>query len=117
MFQLQKNNYILIIFAVMENLTTYGNVDVEVRFQSGDRYCATLFTLENIKALMENYKTTGECNYGTYFSAFDLVIIDEISQQKIEDLVEYLIAEGELARTFEPLEPYVETNNEDEETD
>jgi hypothetical protein len=40
------------------------NVDVYVRFEDGETYVATFFTIANVESLLERYATTGECGAG-----------------------------------------------------
>lgn len=72
-----------------------GNVDVEVSFADGTRYAATFFALENIRHLMDGYKETGECGYGLYFYASDMIIVDVLSKDVIEKTIIDLIEEDD----------------------
>jgi hypothetical protein len=76
------------------------NLDLEVTLEDGDRYVATLFTLANIRRIMDQYRDTGECNNGQYFWASDMVIVHELTEEIIKSTVEDLLATGELNKAF-----------------
>ncbi|GCE20897.1 hypothetical protein [Dictyobacter kobayashii] len=76
------------------------NTDVIVTYQDGRRWVATFFTYQNIATLTEKNKKTGECFSGAYFWASDMVLIDVVSRQRIEEVIDYLIKENEFECTF-----------------
>ena len=76
------------------------NVDVEVRFKTGEQYIATFFTLANIVAILERYATSGECKGGLYFWASNMIVVKELSEQVIRTTIEDLIDHGELEQAF-----------------
>jgi hypothetical protein len=76
------------------------NVDVEVILSNGDRYVATFFTIENIRRIMERYVETGECANGKYFWASDMIIVDELTEEAIEETVRDLMISGEFFKAF-----------------
>jgi len=80
------------------------NVDVEVILDNGDRYSATFFTISNIQFLLDQYKKTGECSYGLYFWASDMIIVENISEDIIRDTVFDLLHSGEFYTSFSKLE-------------
>ena len=82
---------------------TNDNVDVEVIFDNGDRYSATFFTVRNIQFLLDQYKKTGECSYGLYFWASDMIIVENISENTIRDTVFDLLHSGEFYTSFSKL--------------
>lgn len=77
-----------------------GNVDVEVRFKTGQRYGATFFTIENIRQIMERYESTGECNQGQYFWASDMIIVQRIGEDVIRETINDLLRTGEFEQAF-----------------
>jgi len=77
-----------------------GNVDAYVSFADGTRYFATFFTIENIKDLMESYRSTGECLSGTYFWSSDMIIVESVTDSKIRETVGDLIRRGEFRDAF-----------------
>lgn len=98
-------NFELIIYSGIAGLDAEsGNVDVEVRFPTGERYAANFFTLKNIAKLVERYKTTGENNGGKYFRGNNMIILEQLTKIAITETIEHLIAAGELTYAFEKLE-------------
>lgn len=101
MINLPGDGYHIIVFSTPDDLDADDyNVDIEVVFDSDERYMATLFTVENLKTLMNRHKHSGECNSGTYFWAVDMVIVEQLTLESIQELVRYLIANDELSYTF-----------------
>lgn len=85
----------------INNVNKYNdNIDVYVHFSNGETYTVTFFTVENINTLMSKFKKTGECNYGKYFWATDMCIINEISEKAILDSIEYMLKNGEFKNIF-----------------
>lgn len=76
------------------------NVDVEVELDDGRRFCATFFTLENIRRLFAKNKTTGECHSGLYFWATDMIIVEVLTLDTIEKTVKDLLACREFESAF-----------------
>ena len=76
------------------------NTDVIVEFDSGDRWVASLFTYSNISKLVEKNKCTGECLNGKYFWGSDMILVDEVSRERIQEVIDYLINKGEFERVF-----------------
>lgn len=76
------------------------NIDVIVEFDCGDRWIASFFTYSNINKLTEKNKTTGECLNGKYFWSSDMVLVDEVSRERIAEIIEYLIDGGEFESIF-----------------
>jgi len=76
------------------------NIDVYVYFSNEEIYTATFFTVENISSLMSKFKKSGECNFGKYFWAIDMCIVDEISEKAILDSIEYMLKNGEFKNIF-----------------
>ncbi|MGB1217844.1 MAG: hypothetical protein ACPG5P_08195, partial [Saprospiraceae bacterium] len=80
-----------------------GNTDVIVTLDNKKRYVATFFTYQNIASLRQTYRKTGECFYGKYFWASDLVLIDNCSKESIEEVIKHLIEEEEFFDAFNEL--------------
>jgi hypothetical protein len=81
------------------------NTDVIVTFDDGSRWVATFFSYANILHLTEKDRRTGECLGGAYFWASDMILIDEVSRPRIEEVVQHLIQEGEFETDFTRLPP------------
>jgi hypothetical protein len=76
------------------------NSDVVVAFEDGNTYIATFFTYDNIQTLRRRYSQTGECLSGQYFWASDMVLIDQISRESIQQVINHLLETGEFSQIF-----------------
>lgn len=76
------------------------NTDVIVTFEDGSQWVASFFTYSNIEKLTHKNKETGECMNGKYFWSSDMILVDEVSRKRIEEVVSYFIAEGEFEEIF-----------------
>lgn len=86
-----------------------GNTDVIVTFEDGPKWSASFFTYRNIQTLAEKNKRAGECLYGKYFWGGDMLLVDECSRNRIEEVVAHLLAEGEFTRVFREIEDFYES--------
>lgn len=77
-----------------------GNTDVIVEFDNKKRWVASFFTYSNISKLVEKNKITGECLNGKYFWASDMILVDEISRERIQEVIESFINEGKFESIF-----------------
>jgi hypothetical protein len=76
------------------------NSDVMVSFEKGAEWVATFFTYQNISSLSKKNKTTGECLNGKYFWATDMIMVDEITRKRVEEVISHLIANEEFQKVF-----------------
>jgi hypothetical protein len=76
------------------------NTDVWVRFADGTEWVATFFTYQNVLTLKAKNQQTGECLDGRYFWAIDMVLVDEVSRERIEQVVAHLVESGKLKDIF-----------------
>ncbi|HJQ25278.1 MAG TPA: hypothetical protein VKA60_15265 [Blastocatellia bacterium] len=76
------------------------NSDVMVSFREGAEWTATFFTYANISTLVEKNGKSGECMYGKYFWATDMILVDEITRERIEEVVKHLIETGGFESIF-----------------
>jgi hypothetical protein len=77
-----------------------GNSDVMVTFENGERWVATFFSYQNILSLREKNRDTGECLGGKYFCATDMILVDEVSRERIEEVVAEMLGQEEFATYF-----------------
>ena len=77
-----------------------ANSDVIVTFENGERWVATFFSYQNILSLAKKNRDTGECLGGKYFVATDMILIDEVSCERLEEVVADLIKENEFEWCF-----------------
>lgn len=75
--------------------------DVIVTFNDGIRWGATFFSYTNITSLVEKNRKTGEWLDGKYFWASQMILVDEISRTRIEEVVNHLIKKGDFESIFE----------------
>jgi len=97
----QRNDYKVTIYHGIAPLhPDNDNVDVQVTFPNGESFSAVFFTLPNINTLMKRYKKTGECAGGLYFWASDMIIVERLTEKKICETIDHLLAEGEFGSVF-----------------
>lgn len=94
-----------------EWITADDNTDVIVTLDDASRWVATFFSYANIHTLTEKNRRTGECLAGAYFWASDMILIDEVSRSRIEEVVHHLIQEGAFETVFTRLSPADPTVN------
>lgn len=80
------------------------NTDVVVTFENNDRWMASFFTYNNIQKMVEKNKCTGECLNGKYFWSSDMILVDEVSRTRIEEVIEHLLNENDFECTFRKIE-------------
>ncbi|WP_409295370.1 hypothetical protein V1498_18815 [Peribacillus sp. SCS-26] len=76
------------------------NVDVVITFPDRSKWIATFFTYKNIETLRKKNTRTGECMGGSYFWASDMVLIDRVSRERINEVIDFLIANEEFESAF-----------------
>ncbi len=76
------------------------NSDVIVSFENGTEWVATFFTYQNILSLTKKNQGTGEGLSGKYFWAIDMLLVDELTRERVEEVVADLIAVGDFERVF-----------------
>lgn len=81
------------------------NTDAIVTFEDGSRWVASFFTYKNIQSLANKNQQTGEYLQGKYFWGSDMVLVDECSRKRIEEVVEHLIFKGGFEVIFELVNP------------
>lgn len=94
---------VLILWGIGPSPVEDNNVDVEVRFPSGERFAATFFTLANIDRLMDAWSRTGECRGGLFFWADRPIVVRRLTSDVICETIAGLIVSGEFPRAFERL--------------
>ncbi len=72
------------------------NTDVIVEFDNKKRWIASFFTYSNINKLVEKNKITGECLNGKYFWASDMILVDEVSRERIQEVIQSFINEDKI---------------------
>jgi hypothetical protein len=77
-----------------------SNTDAIVTWEDGSRWVASFFSYKNIQTLTKKNKRTGECLSGAYFWSSDMILIDQVSRQRIEEVIDHLLNEGEFEVVF-----------------
>ncbi len=83
------------------------NVDVEVTKEDGSRWSATFFTVKNVSTLLTRWKASGENCGGLYFyGGRDAIVVDVVTPEVIERVVECLFSEDEFESVFARLSDF-----------
>lgn len=77
-----------------------ADTDVIITWEDGTRSVATFLTYKHIQTLIAKYKKTGDNLSGAYIWMSDMILIDEISRSRIEEVIMHLILEDELDTLF-----------------
>lgn len=110
-----KNEYKVNIYEDHYSVTVYhadldlneknDNYDIEIAMDNGKRYSGSIFTLENIKSIMNKDKQTGESCHGLYFGGCkDLLIVETLSIDVIARLVASIYDDKMIEEVFVPLD-------------
>jgi hypothetical protein len=76
------------------------NSDVIVSFEKSGEWVATFVTYDNVKTLANKNRHSGECLNGRYFWATDMLLVDELTRERIEEVVADLISTCEFEKVF-----------------
>ena len=79
------------------------NSSVTVAFADGSRWYALFLAYANVATLREKNRRTGESLHGRYFRADRMILADDVSRDRSEEVVAHLIATGEFGSAFERL--------------
>jgi len=85
------------------------NSDVIVTFENGARWVATFFSYQNILSLANKNRGTGECLDGKYFVATDMILVDEVTRPRIEEVVADMIERDDFETYFGRCDRVAET--------
>ncbi len=76
------------------------NSDVIVTFDDGESWVATFFSYQNVYSLAARNRQNGESLGGTYLASSDMILVDEVTRARIEEVVADLIAREEFCASF-----------------
>jgi len=76
------------------------NVDVEVVLTDGRRFTATVFTLQNIKTLLDRFISTGDCGGGLFFWSVEMIIVKRLTVDVLVNMVQTLISDEHFEMAF-----------------
>ena len=80
-----------------------SNTDVIVVLTNGQKYVASFFAYNNIQAMVEKNKETGDFFEGKYFWAKGMLLIEDCTRELIAKVLEHLIEEGDFDHVFQKL--------------
>ena len=80
------------------------NVDVEIRLDDGSRWGATVFTIDEVRRLMDRWATNGEAQSGRYFACPDGLIVREPGVDAMVAVIAGLLASGGLGSVLQRLD-------------
>lgn len=67
------------------------NEDIEVELEDGRFLSATVFTINNVRSLMDGYQSTDECDSGGYFYCVDMILVEVFDRVYVNRLVRDII--------------------------
>ena len=71
--------------------------DFEVEFDDGRRYGGVVATLEQLRAMMTQWRSTGECLNGQFIWISNLVIVERLDPDLLVEVVKDLVRSGEIS--------------------
>ena len=77
-----------------------GDTDVTVKLTDGTFWVASFFTYQRIRTIVADFKISGECLHGKYFWVSDMILVDEVSRERIEEVVKHLLSENVFQEVF-----------------
>lgn len=86
------------------------NTDVVVTLEDGTRWAASFYSYRNISSLAEKNRRTGECLGGKFLWSPHMLLADEVSRERIEEIAAHLAAREprDFESIFERLAPGAE---------
>jgi hypothetical protein len=76
------------------------NVDVFVQLADGSKWTATVFTLAEVRRLMDRWAVSGEARAGAYFWCWDGLIVRDAGVAPVVEVLAGLVASGEVRRVL-----------------
>ncbi len=76
------------------------NTDVLVTFDDRSRWVATFFSYANIATLVTSYRQSGEHLGGKYFWSSDMILVNEVSRKRIEEVVAHALLDETFTKMF-----------------
>ena len=80
-----------------------GSTDVIVSLKNGERYVASFFSYDAIEKLREKHRYTGDFLSGKYFWFNHMLLIENCTKPLVEEVVSYLLDEGDFYGLFKKL--------------
>ncbi|MGM0715355.1 hypothetical protein ACWKW1_23170 [Brevibacillus parabrevis] len=94
------------------NDPTDDNTDVIVRFSDNSKWVASFFTFKNIETIRRKNQETGESMNGLYYWGSDMILIENVTRECIERVIDGLIERGIFDSVFRRCEdePFIESD-------
>src|SRR5262245_39727754 len=77
-----------------------ANSDVTVTFDNGEDWVATFVSYDHVRTMSRRSMETGEQLGGRYLAVTDLILVDEVTRPRIEQVVADLLADGGFGAHF-----------------
>lgn len=74
--------------------------DAIVTWEDGERWVASFISYKHVQTLTEKYKRTGENCSGAYFWMSEMILVDQVSRQRIEEVIGDLLRTGDFEAAF-----------------
>jgi hypothetical protein len=81
------------------------NIDLIIRIDDGRVYRATFFTVDNVKTLLNQWRSSGEYGDAVYLGGDDMVIVESISRELLEKVIAGMIETSEIDQVCVPMPP------------
>ncbi|MGZ7441338.1 hypothetical protein [Paenibacillus sp. TH7-28] len=78
-----------------------NHVDVVVTFPDATLWIADFYTIKCIESIRQDYSENGHCLNGAYWCSNHVIIVDNVSRARIEQVVDELITKNEFQYAFE----------------
>ncbi|MGW5769663.1 hypothetical protein ACWEVY_11010 [Streptomyces longwoodensis] len=88
-----------------EALDEVSSLDLWVTFADGERWSATVFTLDEARRLMDRWQDTEECLGGRYFFGWDDLIVRDPGIEAMTRVIDDLVRSGSYTSAMRPLGP------------
>lgn len=98
--EIQIKKILLLVGEISEKQEQIDYLDVIVELENDHKYVASFFTFDYVNRLCYESKGNGEFLNGQFFWAKNMLLIQECSSVKIQEVVEFLMEEGDFFDVF-----------------
>ncbi|GIO96715.1 hypothetical protein J14TS5_18010 [Paenibacillus lautus] len=99
---IEKRRYIHIGAEGWEDDVEAAQVDVVVTFPDSTRWISNFYTIKCIESIRKDYLLNGHCLNGAYWcGSSPVVIVDNVSRERIEQVIDELIENAGFQYVFE----------------
>ncbi len=101
MHSVQEQGYEVTFFSSLDFVSPEDeNIDVHVSLDDGGEYIATFFSLRCVERLMLKFQLEDDMPIPAFWESSP-IIVEEVTEEAVCALVEYLVQGGELPGAFE----------------